>query len=161
MAYRYEYSSADTTVSWGGFTLEGLSPDAGITVTRNAPRTDQEVGMQGRTAVSINPDTSTTIALSFQQDSQGHRLLSDAYNYQSINRQNFRMPLAIKTNLGDLIVSSAAWMTEIPEYVWGSTATGSTRIWTFYAENVNTTNVEDYASVGIVLGSVIRQQMGI
>jgi hypothetical protein len=156
MAYTTrEYSSADTTLIFNSTPLIGLAPDSGIGVTRNADLTEEEVGMQGDLAISIPPDRSGTITLTFQQDSQGHRILSDLLNRQESGRFLLRAPLMAKFNTGETVIIPKAHLKQAPERTWGSSAVGSTRAWVFYGDKLIFNNQADFLSVANALNFII------
>lgn len=132
MAYTLEYSSKDSTVVWAQNLLTGLAPDTGITITRNEDDTDEEVGMDGETVVSIHPNESVMVTITFQQESEGYRLLSALREDQRRNRYLVREPMIISINTGEKIVIKRAHIKSIPEKTWSSTATGSNRAFNFY-----------------------------
>lgn len=149
MAYVREYSSEGSSVTWFGRPLFGLAPESGITVTRNNDVTDEEVGMQGGDAtISILPDKSCTISLTFQQESEGHRILSDVLNRQEQNAEFFRGPLSVRINTGEVVQIPQAHIKSPAERTWGSTATGSGRTWTFYGNRLVWSSNADWSSVG-------------
>jgi len=155
--YTREYSSADASVIWGGTALFGLAPDSGITVARNSDLTDEEVGMQGGDAViSILPDGSYTITITFQQESDGDRVLAAAVAEQLSRRILYRLPLLIKTNTGETVEAREAHIKTRPERTWGSTATGATRAWVFYASKVKEQSANSWGTFGVPLSSTIQ-----
>lgn len=148
MAYTTrEFSSADTSLIFNSVPLIGLSPESGIGVTRNADLTEEEVGMQGDLALSIPPDRSGTVTLTFQQDSQGHRILSELLNRQESQRFLLRAPLLIKFNTGESVIVPRAHLKQAPERTWGSSSVGSTRAWVFYCDKLVWNNEQDFLSL--------------
>ena len=147
MAYTREYSSADTTIVYGGQALFGLTPDSGVTVSRNVDTTDEEIGMQGDEAISILPDKSGTVQISCQQDSQAHRMLSDLLERQEAGKFLSREPLLIKINTGEQIIVPRAHIKTPPERAWGSSANGSARVWTLYCNKITWTGAAGFGGL--------------
>jgi hypothetical protein len=132
MAYTLEYSSKDSSIVWAGAPLVGLAPDSGISITKNEDDTDEEVGMDGRTVVSISPNDSVIVTLTFQQEGQGYKDLMSLREDQKANKYLLREPMIISLNTGEKYYIDAAHMKTVPERNWGSTATGSSRAFGFY-----------------------------
>lgn len=146
MAYTTrEFSSADTSLIFNSTPLVGLAPDSGITVARSVDLTEEEVGMDGNLAVSIPPDRGGLITLTFQQDSQGHQILSELLERQERLRFLLRAPLLVKFNTGESVIVPQAHMKQAPERTWGSSSIGATRAWVFYANRIIWNNEADFA----------------
>lgn len=163
MAVNREYSPADNTLTYMGTSLVGLAPDSAVSVEWNTDITDEEVGSDGITVITILPDKSAIVTVTFQQESEGDRILSAAYEAQRVGirlpngSRLYKGPLMWKSSTGDTIVCVNAHMKGRDARSWGSTANGSTRAWTFYCERVRLMDANNWASIGMVLSDEIRQ----
>lgn len=142
------YSSKESSVTFNGSILLGFTPDNAVNIVRNADFTDEEVGLDGFDVISVNPNSSCLITLNFQQESQGHRMLSDFALRQQRERTLVRAPLIIRTT-NERIVIPKAHLKTWPELGWGSTATGSTRPYVFWGLELNPASADDFrGSIG-------------
>lgn len=139
-----EYSSRDMQAAWGGYTIQGFSPDSSITITRNVDITDNEVGSDGQTMTSVLPDRSGTATLSLQQASISNAVLAGVLAQQRVLSNLVRANLTVVSPDGSVVafLRQAHIMTS-PEFTYGNTATGSTREWVFYAEDMIFTSTPD------------------
>lgn len=138
------YSSREIEIAWGGSDLEGLAPDAAITFSLNSDITDTEVGTDGQLAISQLPDSTGSCTLSFQQNSISNLVLSGVLNFQRANKQLvFANLTMVDPSGGVLAFLRNAHIKTAPEVTLGTTATGSTRDWVFYAEEMLFTSTPD------------------
>ena len=138
------YSSRDVLVSWSGVPITGFTPDSFINFSRNVDLTDEEVGASGELSTSINPDRTGNGKISLQQQSPSNLLLSGILNAQDAGGALVIGNLTITDPSGStLALLSGAYLKVAPEISLGSTATGSSRDWTFFVEHLNFTSSPD------------------
>lgn len=164
MARNRQYSSADNTITWLGTNLVGLAPDSSISVEWNEAVTEVEVGADANAVISKLPNRSGTITVTFQQESEGDRQLSAAYEAQESGEEAFPDglyvflgPLIFKSSTGEVITGINAHIQSVDARAWSSTANGSTRAWTFWCERIRLMSSENWAQTGMVLQDEIRQ----
>lgn len=138
------YASRFLVAAWGGQSLEGFAPDSSITMSRSVDLKEFEVGSDGQTMVSILPDRSGTCTLSFQQASPSNVILAGVVAYEEANNIPVVGNMTITSPDGSLIAFlRGAQIMTTPEMTRGSTATGSTQDWVFYAEEMIFTATPD------------------
>lgn len=138
------YSSRDLQAAFGGQSLEGFAPDSSVTLVRNSDITDEEVGSDGQTMISVMADRSGTATLSFQQASISNAILSGVLEFQRANNTIIKANLTIISPDGSVLAFMRnAHIKTSPEFSYGNTATGSTRDWVFYAEEMIFTSTPD------------------
>lgn len=75
------YSARAVNIVYAGITLnDGRPDDVFITIAENADRVSFRKGMSGDTSVSLSPDHSGTITLSFFPESQAAKGLTNIYS---------------------------------------------------------------------------------
>lgn len=130
------YSSRKVNVAWSGVLFEGFAPDSFITLARNADITDTEVGADGQVSISMLPDWTGTATLSLQKESPTNIALSGMLNAQRASSGLYRANLTIIDPSGSCIATlTAAHIKTAPELGFGSSATGTTYDWVFFAED--------------------------
>lgn len=138
------YSSRDVLMSWNGLPISGFTPDSFITSSRNVDLTDEEVGASGELSTSINPDRTGTCKVSLQQQSPSNQILSGILNTQDAGGALVIGNLTVTDPSGSILaLLSGAYLKTAPEVSLGSSATGSSREWTFFVEHLNFTSVPD------------------
>jgi hypothetical protein len=138
------YSSKNNKVAYGGVDLDGLAPDSFITFSFTTDRTDEEVGADGQTMISIMPDQGGTCTVSLQQASPANLILAGVLNFNEVNNTLVRANLAISDPSGSVLAFLRnAHIKTAPEVSLGSTATGVTRDWVFYCEQLLFTQSPD------------------
>lgn len=131
------YSSRKLSVAWSGIPFEGLAPDTAVEFSQNADITDEEVGADGLTSISVLPDQSGTVTVTLQQNSPTNIALSGIVNAQRAEGDIYISDLVILDPAGGSIALCSNCHIKTPPSVgFGSTATGQTREWVFYIENV-------------------------
>lgn len=135
------YNSLDVQVAWNGVSLDGLAPDSFVTFSRNADLTDEEVGASGDLSISVLPDRTGTCTITLQQNSLGNLILSGAQLLQENSGRFITGALTIADPSGSVLaLLTNAHMKKTPEVSLGSTATGKTREWVFFCENMKFTS---------------------
>lgn len=141
------YSSRDVSVAWSGQKLDGLSPDAFVTFSLNSDLTDEEVGADGQVNISRLPDNSGSCTLSFQQNSTANLILSGILAAQQNSPTFITGSLTVVDPSGSVLaLLTGAHIKTAPEVALGSTATGATRDWVFFCENMNFTSAPEGVS---------------
>lgn len=131
------YAARSVNVAWSGITFEGFAKDSFITFSRNADITDEEVGADGQTSISINPDYSGTCTLSLQKESPTNIALSGIINTQRADGGIYIADMTIVDPSGSAIAKlSKAHIKTAPEVPFGETATGTTYDWVFFAQDI-------------------------
>jgi hypothetical protein len=138
------YSSKNVKIAWGGADLDGLAPDSFVTFSFTTDRTDEEVGADGQTMISLMPDQGGTCTISLQQASPANLVLSGVLNNQQLNNTLHRASLAIADPSGSVLaLLRNCHIKTAPEVSLGNTATGVTRDWVFYCEQLLYTSTPD------------------
>lgn len=138
------YSSADVKVAWAGVDLEGLAPDSFVSFSYNSDLTDEETGADGQQMISISPDKSGTCTISLQQTSTANLILSGVLNAQKLDRQLRIGSIAITDRSGSVLALLRNCHIKVaPEVSLGITASGNTRQWTFYCQELIFTSTPD------------------
>ena len=141
------YSSRDVSVTWSGVALDGLAPDSFVTFSRNADLTDEEVGSDGKVAISRTPDKTGTCTLSFQQNSEANLVLSGVLAAQESSPTFITGSLTVVDPSGSVIaLLTNSHIKTAPESTLGITATGQTKDWVFFCEGMNFTSAPEGVS---------------
>lgn len=131
------YSSRDVIVNWGGIGLDGFAPDSFITVSRNEDFTDEEVGADGKLQISVHPNRTATVTLVFQQNSSSNRVFSYVQETQNKTNKLIITSLSLTDpSSGTTFALGKAHLKSSPDFTYGSSATGQTREWTLFVENM-------------------------
>lgn len=138
------YSSKDVTVAFGGVALEGLAADNFITFTPNSDETDEEVGADGQSMISYMADISGACTVSLQQSSPSNLVLSGVVGTQRATRQLQIANLTVTDPSGSVIAFMRnCHIKSKPEIGLGASATGTTRDWVFYCQEMFYTSTPD------------------
>lgn len=131
------YSSRNVTITWAGHTFLGLAPDSFIEIAPTSDITDEQVGADGSVAISILPDETGAVTVSLQQNSPTNHFLSEALNQQRISGDIASTEMTIKDPSGSVtaVIRDAHIKTK-PTITRGSTATGQTMDWVFFAQDL-------------------------
>lgn len=91
------YSARAVNIIYAGATLNSGRPDdVFITIAENADRVSFRKGMSGDTSVSLSPDHSGTITLSFFPESQSAKSLTNIYaSLREMERRGDKQPANI------------------------------------------------------------------
>jgi len=131
------FSSRNIKVNWLGKKLGGLAPDSSVVITPSSPTTETEVGADGEISISLLPDFTGTVTLSFQYNSPSNHYLSAVYNAQRASGTLYRGDLGIHDPSGGVAaVLRRAHIQSRPEVTIGSSAAGQTQNWTFFCEDM-------------------------
>jgi len=131
------YSARNVQVNFTGYALEGLAPDTFVEFSLNSDLTDEEVGGDGSVSISISPDNTGTCTISLQQESPSNVVLSGILNSQRTEGDIIRGALLVKDPSGSTLAAMAnAHLKTAPSISLGSTATGKTRDWVFFVEDI-------------------------
>lgn len=151
------YSSREVRISWSGHTFLGLAPDSAIEIAPNADITDEEVGADGSVAISILPDETGAITVSLQQNSPTNAYLAAAVNQQRLSGSLVQSNMTVKDPSGSIIaVIKDAHIKTKPTFTRGSTATGSTQDWVFFAKDLIIQPVDpDNANAASIVADVL------
>lgn len=150
------YTSKDVKVIWAGAPIDGLAPDSFVTFSRNSDLTDEEVGGDGQLSISRLPDKTGTCTISLQQGSRGNFILA-AVMLQQENGQGFpRGSLTITDPSGSVLALLRNCHLKTPaEITLGSSATGQTRDWVFYCEELQFTSTPEGVDPTLVDAAII------
>lgn len=155
------YSSLDVQVAWNGVPIDGLAPDSFVTFSRNSDLTDEEVGASGELSISVLPDRTGTCTISLQQASQSNIILSGVLAAQENSGVFIRGDLTISDPSGSVLaLLHGCHLKKTPEVVLGSSATGKTRDWVFFAEKMLFTSAPNGLSEAISGSSQIVGAIG-
>ena len=158
------YSSRDVSVTWSGVALDGLAPDSFVTFSRNVDITDEEVGSDGKVAISRSPDKTGTCTLSFQQTSEANLVLSGVLAAQEGSPTFITGSLSIVDPSGSVVaLLTNCHIKTAPETVLGNTATGQSKDWVFFCEGMNFTSLpegiagdsEEVARIGAGVSTIL------
>lgn len=159
------YSSRDVNISWGGLPIVGLAQDSFLTITRNSDLTDEEVGSDGQLQTSVMADRTGTVALQLQQNSPSNWDLAGIVQDQLYGSRYFRKAefTACDPSGSVIVRMKNAYLKAIPEITLGNTATGVTRTWTFFCEELIYTPQGNFISSGLSVDieSRVDQALGI
>jgi hypothetical protein len=138
------YSSREVSIAWSGQKLDGLAPDSFVTFSLNSDLTDEEVGADGQVNISRLPDNTGSCTFSFQQNSTANLILSGILLAQQNSPTFITGSLTIVDPSGSVLaLLTNAHIKTAPEVSLGSTATGATRDWVFFCENMNFTEAPE------------------
>jgi hypothetical protein len=138
------YTSRDVSVSWSGVSLDGLAPDSFVTFSRNEDITDEEVGADGKLAISRSPDKTGTCTLSFQQNSNANLILSGVLAAQEGSPTFITGSLSLVDPSGSVVaVLTNCHIKTAPEITLGVTASGQSKDWVFFCEGMNFTSLPE------------------
>jgi len=150
------YSSKDVKVIWSGAPIDGLAPDSFITFSRNSDITDEEVGADGQLAISRLPDKTGTCTISLQQGSRGNFILSGVMVSQESGLGFPRGSITITDPSGSVLaLLKNCHLKTAPEITLGSSATGQTRDWVFYCEELQFTSSPEGVDPSMVDAAII------
>jgi hypothetical protein len=142
------YSSKDVSLAWSGQKLDGLAPDSFVTFSLNSDITDEEVGADGQVNISRLPDGTGVCTLSFQQNSNSNLILSGVLAAQKNSPTFITGSLTVVDPSGSVLaLLTGAHIKTAPEVTLGSSATGATRDWVFFCEEMNFTSVPEGVAV--------------
>lgn len=131
------YSARNVQVVYDGLALEGLAPDSFVEFSLNSDLTDEEVGGDGSVSISISPDNTGTCTISLQQSSPSNIILAGVLNAQRVQGDIIRGALVVKDPSGSVLAGMiGAHIKTAPTTSLGSTATGKTKDWVFFIENI-------------------------
>lgn len=144
------YSSREVSVAWTGQKLDGLAPDSFVTFSLNADITDQEVGSDGQVNISRSPDNTGTCTLSFQMNSPSNLILSGILAAQrGVTRAFVTGSLTVTDPSGGVLaIMTGCHIMTAPEVSLGITATGGTRDWVFFCEDMTFTSLPEGLAEG-------------
>jgi len=157
------YSSRLVKIAWAGHTFLGLAPDSFIEIAPNTDETDEEVGADSGTAISMSPDFGGTVTIKLQQNSPSNQRLSAIVNAQKLSGRLVSTNMTIKDPSGSVIaLLFDAHIKTSPTMTRGNTATGSSHDWVFYVQDMNiqavpegfadeASAIADAASIGQIL----------
>ena len=160
------YSSRNVNVAFDGVPIEGLAEDTFIKLQRSEDITDEEVGADGKLSISKLPNRTGTIEVTLQQQSPSNHFFAELLREQDIVNGILQGDLTITDPSGSILSNTRnCHIKTAPEVMLGSTATGQTRTWTFFAEEVdftslpsgteeNDTTIRISAQVGQVSGGI-------
>lgn len=155
------YSSRDVSVAWNGTPLDGLAPDSFVTYSRTVDITDEEVGADGKLAISRSPDKTGTCTLSFQQNSVSNRILSGILEAQEGSPTFITGSLTVVDPSGSLLATfTNAHIKTAPEGGLGITATGQSYDWVFFCEGLNFTSSPEGTDPTLGVDIYIQTQIG-
>lgn len=138
------FSSRDVSVAWSGVALDGLAPDSFVTFSRNSDITDEEVGSDGKVAISRMADKTGTCTLSFQQNSEANLVLSGVLAAQEGSSTFITGSLTVVDPSGSVVaLLTNCHIKTAPEVTLGNTATGQTKDWVFFCEGMNFTSLPE------------------
>lgn len=132
------YSSRDVQVSFAGQAITSLAPDSFITFSLNSPITDTEVGADGSISISYSPDETGSCTISVQQNSPSDLFLSAVLAGQRQQRKLVKADISINDPAGSILAYlGTCHIQEAPEVSLGSTASGATRDYVFFVEQLH------------------------
>ena len=162
------YSSKNVDIAWGGMSILGLAPDSFIEVAPNSDLTDEEVGADSSLSISMLPDGTGAVTISLSQNSPTNQSLAYVLNIMEETGELVQEDLVINDPSGGSFckVISAHLKTR-PTIGMGSSASGSTRDWTFFAERViyqpvkeEDTNVPQIIADAIAAAKIFDRYLG-
>ena len=131
------YNSKEVKVAWGGIPLEGFAEDSFITITPNNDLTSEGGGADGQNQISILPGRSGICTISLQQGSISNALLGSAVNLLQVSGKLISATLTVTDPAGSVLAFLRnAHIKSVPEITLSSDASGQTRDWGFYVEEV-------------------------
>lgn len=131
------YSSRDVSITFLGQDLVGLAPDTFVEFSLNSDLTDEEVGGDGSVAISISPDETGMCTLTLQQNSPSNIFFGGVLNLQRAQRKIAKGSFSIKDPSGSVVATLFdAHIKTAPTISLGSSATGSTQVWTIFCNKL-------------------------
>ena len=89
MSYLNTYSCRNVLINYAGMTLDsGKGEDTFVTIEYNSDRFSKTTGCSGDTAVSLSPDHSATIVLTYQATSNSAKLLAFLHGAMRLAEMN-------------------------------------------------------------------------
>jgi hypothetical protein len=138
------YSSRDVSIAWAGVALDGLAPDTFVTFSRSVDLTDEEVGSDGKVAISRTPDKTGSCTLSFQQNSEANLILSGVMAAQEGSSTFITGSITVVDPSGSTVaLLTNCHIKTAPETTLGITATGQSKDWVFFCEGMNFTSAPE------------------
>lgn len=161
------FSSKNVKIAYGEVSIVGLSPDSSIEIAPSANITDTEVGADGSLQISMLPDQTGTVTLSLQQSSPSNITLAAIVNTMEITGQLVEADLTINDPSGSTFcIVHNAHIQAKPTLSVGSTATGVTRDWVFFAERVtyqpvkpDNTNAAQIVADAVTAGELLKKYL--
>jgi len=144
------YASREVNVIYLGSVLESLAPDSFVELQLNSDLTDEEVGGDGSVAISVLPDRTGNCTVRLQQDSPSNRILTGMLNLQRSQGSGILSGvLTVSDKNGTILAGMQGVHIKSPPTIGlGSSATGSTRDWVFFCQNVAYMQTEEGDSLG-------------
>lgn len=132
------YSSRTFRINWAGIDFMALAPDSFIDLTPNADITDEEVGADGGVSISFLADESGAVTVSLQQQSPTNVALARVLEIQRENGDVVSADMTIKDDSGLTVCTVYdAHLKTRPTITRGSSATGQTMDWVFFAQRLD------------------------
>lgn len=132
------YTSKNFQINWAGIDFMALAPDTFLDLAPNADVTDEEIGADGSVCISFLADESGAITVSLQQQSPTNVSLARVIEIQAQQGDIVSADMTIKDQSG-LTVATVydAHIKTKPTITRGSTATGQTMDWVFFAQRLD------------------------
>jgi hypothetical protein len=126
------------SVSFRGAPIVGFAPDTFISATRNNDSWSINVGSGGEATRTKSGDRSGRVEVTLLAESESNATL-DAFEKVDQATGTGLGPLLVKDlSGGDVVTAGSAWIVKPPDQEKAST--GSNRVWTFEADNLEIIN---------------------
>lgn len=129
------FSPAQVGINWGGIPFTGFAADTFITVSRNSPNSNTEVGADGSVGHTVVADKTGTIEVTLMQTSVTHRYLSAIQLAQDSSGDLYRANMTVVDPSGGFICKAiGVHIQEPPEVSLGGDQNEKT--WTLFADRL-------------------------